>query len=238
MVRKLLVLLFCLSLLCVTAEAHSGGTDAAGGHIDHFTGEYHYHHGYPAHQHPDGVCPYAKSAERESAAQPSVVAKIGGTIGKVSFWAIFAGVFLFYAALFVWAPLQSLRDKIVENEGGRVNYMEDKKVRFVMFIISATLAVVAAAASHFVLDFPLFASVVCAVLICIPATWQLFFMPVAMRLKQYCMSIGLYLVFWGAPVWFYLSQFCKSSVAGALGWPLLIGIFVFWGLGAFLKDRR
>ena len=33
--------------------AHSGGTDANGGHYDHSSGEYHYHHGQPAHQHYD-----------------------------------------------------------------------------------------------------------------------------------------------------------------------------------------
>lgn len=42
--------------------AHSGRTDSRGGHYDRSTGEYHYHHGYPAHQHPNGVCPYADSA--------------------------------------------------------------------------------------------------------------------------------------------------------------------------------
>ena len=36
--------------------AHSGGTDASGGHNSP-TG-YHYHHGYSAHQHTDGICPY------------------------------------------------------------------------------------------------------------------------------------------------------------------------------------
>ena len=36
--------------------AHSGGTDAFGGHNSP-TG-YHYHHGYSAHQHTDGICPY------------------------------------------------------------------------------------------------------------------------------------------------------------------------------------
>ena len=38
--------------------AHPGNTDAYGGHIDWTTGEYHYHHGYPAHYHTDSVCPY------------------------------------------------------------------------------------------------------------------------------------------------------------------------------------
>ena len=48
------ILILCL---CVPASAHSGKTDAAGGHYDSSTGEYHYHHGYPAHSHDNG-CPY------------------------------------------------------------------------------------------------------------------------------------------------------------------------------------
>ena len=45
-------------LISLTAYAHPGRTDANGGHYDHSTGEYHYHQGYPAHQHIGGVCPY------------------------------------------------------------------------------------------------------------------------------------------------------------------------------------
>lgn len=52
----LLVLLIVSAI--IPAFAHSGRTDGAGGHTDHSTGEYHYHHGYPAHQHPNGECPY------------------------------------------------------------------------------------------------------------------------------------------------------------------------------------
>lgn len=56
--KKILIFLF-LSMLCAaTAYAHAGRTDAYGGHYDNETGEYHYHHGYPAHEHIDGVCPY------------------------------------------------------------------------------------------------------------------------------------------------------------------------------------
>lgn len=46
-------------LFITTASAHGGRTDANGGHYDRATGEYHYHHGYSAHQHPGGVCPYS-----------------------------------------------------------------------------------------------------------------------------------------------------------------------------------
>lgn len=44
--------------LCLGVSAHSGKTDAQGGHYNHATGEYHFHHGFPAHQHVNGVCPY------------------------------------------------------------------------------------------------------------------------------------------------------------------------------------
>lgn len=62
--RLLAFLLAFLLLLSPTVLAHSGKTDAHGGHYDRSTGEYHYHHGYPAHQHydmdGDGIidCPY------------------------------------------------------------------------------------------------------------------------------------------------------------------------------------
>lgn len=57
-------LLFFLTLIClvivftIPVFAHSGRTDSNGGHYDTSTGEYHYHHGYSAHQHTNGVCPY------------------------------------------------------------------------------------------------------------------------------------------------------------------------------------
>lgn len=56
--KKTFSVLFCLMLLFVSASAHAGRTDAAGGHWDRSSGTYHYHHGYPAHQHTNGICPY------------------------------------------------------------------------------------------------------------------------------------------------------------------------------------
>jgi len=42
--------------------AHGGRTDSSGGHRDNQNksglGSYHYHHGYSAHLHPNGACPY------------------------------------------------------------------------------------------------------------------------------------------------------------------------------------
>ena len=62
-VKLLIALAICLQLP-VIALAHPGRTDSSGGHTDHDSGEYHYHHGYPAHDHydmdGDGTvdCPY------------------------------------------------------------------------------------------------------------------------------------------------------------------------------------
>lgn len=59
----LLLIAFIFTLTTYTS-AHSGRTDSNGGHLDHSTGEYHYHHGYPEHDHydidSDGFidCPY------------------------------------------------------------------------------------------------------------------------------------------------------------------------------------
>lgn len=61
MFKRNLALFVCLMLLILPlnlALAHGGRTDSNGGHYDRSTGEYHYHHGYPAHDHPGGVCPY------------------------------------------------------------------------------------------------------------------------------------------------------------------------------------
>lgn len=65
--RKRIVLIIALLIIIAAplyAFAHPGKTDSDGGHTDSETGDYHYHHGYPAHEHRDmdgdGIpdCPY------------------------------------------------------------------------------------------------------------------------------------------------------------------------------------
>lgn len=60
--KRPFLLLFAITFVfpCVLIQtlAHGGQTDSQGGHWDHSTGEYHYHHGYPAHQHENGECLY------------------------------------------------------------------------------------------------------------------------------------------------------------------------------------
>lgn len=57
-IQKLVVIIFTLFSILSISYAHSGRTDSEGGHYDRSTGEYHYHHGYSAHNHTDGICPY------------------------------------------------------------------------------------------------------------------------------------------------------------------------------------
>ena len=57
-IRSLILLAVAIVVFgfSLTTLAHSGGTDSQGGHNS--PDGYHYHHGYPAHQHPNGECPY------------------------------------------------------------------------------------------------------------------------------------------------------------------------------------
>ena len=60
----LIIVIFIFCSLNITAFAHPGRTDSYGGHRESATGDYHYHHGYPEHDHydmdGDGTedCPY------------------------------------------------------------------------------------------------------------------------------------------------------------------------------------
>ena len=69
--KKLSVIISAILLVCVlglSAFAHSGRTDSNGGHNDNINGGYHYHHGYPEHQHPNGECPYEYEDDTSSSA--------------------------------------------------------------------------------------------------------------------------------------------------------------------------
>ena len=65
--RKPLILFLCILVLCIlpfSVYAHPGRTNSDGGHWDYENGDYHYHHGYPEHDHYDidgdgyADCPY------------------------------------------------------------------------------------------------------------------------------------------------------------------------------------
>lgn len=141
--RLLAFLLAFLLLLSPTVLAHSGKTDANGGHYDRSTGEYHYHHGYPAHQHydmdGDGVadCPYdfddktdhssrsdsGSSHAVQSTPRPSPQKSDDSkakhiSTGEIVVLAIFAPIAiplaLLYAFMFIGDPILALIDRIKE----------------------------------------------------------------------------------------------------------------------------
>jgi hypothetical protein len=63
--KKFISIIISLTILItpIIGLAHSGRTDAYGGHHDYNNasglGSYHYHHGMGPHLHPGGICPYS-----------------------------------------------------------------------------------------------------------------------------------------------------------------------------------
>lgn len=137
--QLLAFLLAFLLLLSPTVLAHSGKTDANGGHYDRSTGEYHYHHGYPAHQHydmdGDGVadCPYdfddktdhssrsdsGSSHALQSTPRPSPQKSDDSkakhiSVGEIVVSVILAPIVVLYAFMFIGEPILALIDRIKE----------------------------------------------------------------------------------------------------------------------------
>lgn len=137
--RLLAFLLAFLLLLSPAALAHSGKTDANGGHYDRSTGEYHYHHGYPAHQHydtdGDGIidCPYdfddktdhssrsdsGSSHAVQSTPRPSPQKSDDSkakhiSVGEIVVFVILAPIVVLYAFMFIGEPILALIDRIKE----------------------------------------------------------------------------------------------------------------------------
>lgn len=71
-----LLLAASIALTPASTLAHSGRTDSSGGHRDNKNrsglGGYHYHHGYGAHLHKNGVCPYSSSAKKNTTTKKKV----------------------------------------------------------------------------------------------------------------------------------------------------------------------
>lgn len=133
--KKVLSVIICIVLCIVIASAHPGDTDANGGHYDHSAGEYHYHHGYPAHQHTGGTCPYDyddrtgqnsgspnNSGKRQDGVNEQTITKektlwekVKNTLGNVFFWLIMipcALLTLFQIWIIIRVIFSSIKDAI------------------------------------------------------------------------------------------------------------------------------
>lgn len=108
--KQIVLVTFCVIFifgLC-TVFAHSGDTDAYGGHWNHSTGEYHYHHGYPEHQHKNGVCPYELPK-----------ADVGEVLGKIFLIVVFGFGALFFAPFIsgmIFLAIDEIKYKITRKE--------------------------------------------------------------------------------------------------------------------------
>ena len=92
--KKILIFILLIILIFyipISVQAHSGGTDGSGGHYDHSTGDYHYHHGYPAHDHPNGECPYTSNSNSSSSNNSGKITALigGGLIIAFIIWVYF-----------------------------------------------------------------------------------------------------------------------------------------------------
>ena len=82
MKKKIFTLFTLVSLL---AFAHPGRTDANGGHYDRKNGTYHYHHGYSAHSHPNGVCPYESPESTKNSTKTMSKAEIKKNLATLGY---------------------------------------------------------------------------------------------------------------------------------------------------------
>ena len=82
--RLISILSVILILTCfitpILVSSHSGRTDENGGHYDNINGGYHYHHGLPAHEHPNGICPFDYEEEPKKESYVGIIFAIVVTI--------------------------------------------------------------------------------------------------------------------------------------------------------------
>lgn len=93
------ILLF-VALSSFLVSGHSGGTDSSGGHYNSSTGDYHYHHGYSAHQHTNGICPYLYNDNTDHSI--SNKKQTEHSVAYLIFGGILCGLFVSFSILFVF----------------------------------------------------------------------------------------------------------------------------------------
>ena len=105
-------------MLCSITLAHPGRTDSKGGHYNRTTGAYHYHHGYPEHQHTNGVCTYSYDDKTNS---NSTFASNNATIKNDKeesnfLGCIFLGIITWVLGRFVGVLIEAMYFKVKSNK--------------------------------------------------------------------------------------------------------------------------
>jgi hypothetical protein len=125
-----LVLIF-IFLFSFKVVAHSGRTDSEGGHYNHFENEYHYHHGYPAHDHPNGECPYLKNNNKNDAKENNKIGFWGALVMSVFIGGWFGGAFLLAILFF---PLSLFFKNFFEERLGLIHLICSILTATAMFV--------------------------------------------------------------------------------------------------------
>ena len=108
----------------IIAQAHSGRTDSQGGHHDYKNksglGSYHYHHGYPAHLHSNGVCPYengngASSSKQTAGSTSTLEKKAEPSLNVEDYNLVFDSTFYYNNNLDVQTMVGSDQQKLLEH---------------------------------------------------------------------------------------------------------------------------
>jgi tetrahydromethanopterin S-methyltransferase subunit E len=134
--------LVVLSLFVLSVSAHPGRTDSSGGHLNHSTGEYHYHHGYSAHQHTNGECPYDfKDATDHSHNVTNTPSKsnsnIKDGIDYVKEIIRFLGV-LTLPLIFLWVLISIWLEKLIHKLWSRIS---DKTINWISLVITIIIGI-------------------------------------------------------------------------------------------------
>lgn len=111
------LVIFSLIIFTIPTFAHSGRTDSSGGHHDNINGGYHYHHGYPAHDHPDGECPYLNKEKESVAKENNQLGFLGALFASVFIGGWFGGAMLFAILFF---PLSLFFKTFLEEHSGMI----------------------------------------------------------------------------------------------------------------------
>ena len=133
-------------LLSPRALAHPGRTDGDGGHHDYNNvsglGNYHFHHGHPAHLHTGGVCPYdfdnktgqnsgsssGESVTRAAATSPTPSHSASASTPRLLWWILLGGGMAMLLVLLLKAHLKQRRElRAFEAERARLSALYGDK---------------------------------------------------------------------------------------------------------------
>ena len=112
-ILSLCILIFSI-LLCVTSFAHPGSLDDNGGHNDYKNssglGSYHYHHGYPAHLHENGECPYGFEDATSSDTSAHNAKSSFFVMGNIGTWRLISFAFIILAIILNMLMILLIKD--------------------------------------------------------------------------------------------------------------------------------